>query len=690
MLSESRALRLLCAVLPVLALMAGTLARPTGAAARGNVRPFVIRVDPVRAGPADAVVPTLAEAVALVPAARARAGEARPILIEVAAGVHRLERPVRIGQAAGGRPGAPLVIRGSKGGGTRLTGSVPLRRVESPPPPGADPEVRDRIVAYSLPPAAAAVPNVEVRRIHSKPAPPVGLELFDEDGALVPARWPNEGWAAARVRGAGKRPEIEAEGGRAARWVGEPDLWIAGYFGEDWSFETLPAFIAGSGRLATAMDPLYRMRDGARFYVSHALSELDQPGEWWRDAKAGIVHVIPRRGLGDAIEASVADRLLDIEGAVHVRIEDLTFERSRGDAVRVTGGTDVIVQRCTIRWTGGRGIVFEGATRSGLRQSAVTDTGEGGVSLDGGDRKTLTPAGLFVEDTVILRFARLGRTYKFAVEVVGVGARVVRNAMAEAPHTAIRFQGNDHEISFNEIANVATETSDAGAIYTGRDIAAQGTVVRHNFIHDIRPASGFEVKGVYLDDMASGIAVEGNLFLRVEQPVFIGGGRDNTVKGNVFALSSPAVHIDGRGTSWSGPPIDSPENEVQIALREVPTQSPAWRARYPRLAGLMRDDPAAAKRNAVRDNLVIAGTLLRIESDADPRAQTIEGNRTIDDMILGHEPLKELARRARLASVFAPVLRMLRSPAHDAMPLDRMDRAVILSEMGIGRQEIRP
>src|SRR3712207_8753516 len=54
---------------------------------------------------------------------------------------------------------------------------------------------------------------------------------------------------------------------------------------------------------------------------------------------------------------------------------------------------------------------------------------------------------------------------------------------------------------------------------------------------------------------------------------FIGGGRDNTVEGNVFALSSPAVHIDGRGKTWPGPRIDSPENEVQIALRKVPTQS---------------------------------------------------------------------------------------------------------------------
>jgi hypothetical protein len=627
-------------------------------------------------------VATLAEAVTLVPAARARAGE-RGVVIEVAAGVHRLDRAVRIGREAGGRPGAPLVIRGAKEG-TRLTGSVPLERVEAAPPPGAGPAVRNRIVTYRLPPAAAAVPSVEVRRIHSRPAPPVGLELFDAEGALTPARWPNEGFAKTRVRNAWeRRPEVEVavDPARAARWRGEPDLWIAGYFGEDWSFETLPASVAPSGRLATAADPLYRMRDGARFYVSHAASELDAPGEWWRDAKAGLVHVIPHRP--GEIEASVAEGFLDVDGASHVRIEDLAFERARGDAIRVTGGTDVVVERCTIRWAGGRGVVFENAKRSGVRQSVILDTGEGGVALRGGDRRTLTPSGLFVEDSAIVRFSRLGRTYKFAVEIDGVGSRVTRNLMAQAPHTAIRFQGNDHEISLNEIANVATETSDAGAIYTGRDIAAQGTLVRHNFIHDVRAAPGFEIKGLYLDDMASGTTVEGNLFLRVDQPVFIGGGRDNTVEGNVFALSSPAVHIDGRGKTWPGPRIDSPENEVQIALRAVPTESPIWRARYPRLAGLMQDDPAAAKRNVVRRNLIVAGDLLHMDQGAERRDQVIEDNRTAEGTGSGSEPL-DLARRARRPSDFIPVLRMLRNSPYDGMPLDIMDRAPILAEMGIG------
>src|SRR5205814_9896347 len=151
---------------------------------------------------------------------------------------------------AGGRPGAPLILRGAKDGIARLSGSIPLALVKHPPPAAAAPEIRDRILAYRLPGAAAAVRSIEVQRIHSKPAPPVGLELFDDVGALVPARWPNEGWAKVERRGGSPtRPGIAIEPGRAEHWRSERDLWIAGYFGEDWSFETLPvATVPGAAR----------------------------------------------------------------------------------------------------------------------------------------------------------------------------------------------------------------------------------------------------------------------------------------------------------------------------------------------------------------------------------------------------------------------------------------------------------
>jgi hypothetical protein len=639
---------------------------------------FVVRVDPARASSNNGhVVATLGEAVEAI---RARASLGGEKVIELAPGLHRLDRAVRLDATLSGRPGAPLIVRGSKDGTSRLSGAVALQRIDHPLPSGVNEDVRGRVLAYRLPPSAAAVASIEVRRAHNKAAPPLGLELFDDNGALTPARWPDQSWASLELRGSDPRPQIVIDSARAARWRSERDLWAAGYFGQDWSFETIPIAVHPALPLISfGDDPLYGARPGARYYVWHALAELDQPGEWWRDTTAGIVYLIPR-GDDVSIEASIADSLLVLDGASHVRIENLTLERTRGDAVRVIGGTDVIVTRSTIRWTGGRGIVFRDATNSGIRESTVSDTGEGGIALSGGDRKTLTRSGLFADDNIILRFGRLGRTSKFAVQVDGVGVRVARNYMAQAPHIAIRFQGNDHQIVLNEITAILTETSDSGAIYTGRDVTAQGTVVRHNFLHDLEPAPGFEIKGVYLDDMASGITVDGNVFLRVQQPVFIGGGRDNIVTNNVFAWSSPAAHIDGRATWWPGLRITNPENEVVAALRQVPIASRIWRTRYPRLARFMQDDPTVAKRNEIRDNLLIGSKLLHINPDADKRDQIFAGNREISDSRSDTDAAAQ-TRRARRARDLLPLL----VQESVTLPVDRMDRGNILSGMAKAR-----
>jgi hypothetical protein len=628
-------------------------------------RAFVIRVDPTQHSPGRGqVVPTLEQAVSTL-RHRAAAPDGERI-IEFASGLHRLDRPVRLDAALSGQSDAPLIIRGAKDGSTRLSGAVPLRRVEHASPSGVKPEIRGSVRVYQLPPSAAATPRIEVRRAHNKAAPPLGLEIFDNDGALTPARWPDRGWAYLQLRDSTPRPQLAIDAAQAARWRSERDLWICGYFGEDWSFETIPGSVHPVlSLISLGDDPLYGTRTAARYFVSHALAELDQPGEWWRDAAAGVVYLIPR-AEGGSIEVSIAERLLVLEGTSHVRIENLTLERTRGDAIHVSGGTNVVVARSTIRWTGGRGIVFEGASASGIQESTITDTGEGGIVLSGGNRKMLTSSGLFADDNTILRFGRLGRTYKFAVQLDGVGVRVARNYMAQAPHSAIRFQGNDHQIALNEITGVMTETSDSGAVYTGRDVTAQGTLVRHNFLHDLQPAPGFEIKGVYLDDMASGITVEGNVFLRVQQPVFIGGGRDNTVTRNVFALSAPAVHIDGRGTSLPIAPITS---SLHAALRQVPFASPVWRARYPRLARFMQDDPLVAKRNEVRGNLLIASELLRILPDADSRDQIFAENRDISRTFN--------AASAQRAHDFQELLRQ----ESVTLPFDRMDRSTLLSAM---------
>ena len=115
--------------------------------------------------------------------------------------------------------------------------------------------------------------------------------------------------------------------------------------------------------------------------------------------------------------------------------------------------------------------------------------------------------------------------------------------MHDAPHTAAFFLGNDHILEFNEVYRVCVETGDAGAFYIGRDWTQRGNVVRYNYFHDLA-ATMEAIVAVYLDDMACGTTVFGNIISRVHLGVLIGGGRDNIVENNIFLDCPLAISLD--------------------------------------------------------------------------------------------------------------------------------------------------
>ena len=633
-------------------LVLGVLARAAVPLVVGAAEPVVIGV---AAGPGAAErLDRALDSVAALRAERPRG----TITIALGPGIYRLTHPLRIGPEHAGRDDAPLIIRGAPGSASRLSGSVAL----APRPGPLDPalaarlpaEARDHVLAYRLPAAALTRARIMAPHLLKAPSEPLSLAVFDTTGALEPARWPKSGWAevpAATGEPAGSArsdPSLTLDSDRIRRWRGEPDLWAEGYWRWGWLFESIPvaALDAGTGRITLADLPYEGIRAGARFRIVHALSELDGPGQWWRDEADGLLLAWPRTA-DPTLEVAVTDTLIEVEGASHVRIEGLALAESRGDLVAVRGGSDVTISGSHLAWAGRSGAVFEDTRSSGVEDSEVADTGGVAVVLDGGRRDALVPGGLFLRRSSITRWARMRRTQSPAVAVEGVGAEVSGNLIHDAGDAAVHLHGNDHRVLHNEIAHVLAGATDAGAIYAGRDWTARGTVIAGNFIHDVQADPGAEVKGVYLDDESSGFTVRDNLFLRVEQAVFIGGGRDNTVENNVFVACVPAIHVDSRGQTWAANAIRDPHSELRAAFAAMPVASALWRRRYPGLAGILSDRPEVAKDNRLVDNLFVLSRPFAIDDGGRAAEQIIHGNRGPADVRLrSGEDIAAVAARA--------------------------------------------
>jgi len=457
-----------------------------------------------------------------------------------------------------------------------------------------------------------------------------GLEFFFQDRPMTLARWPNQGFVHI-VDVVGGQPldvrgtvgdtvgKFAYEGDRPKRWVGEKDIWLHGYWFWDWADEREKVeAIDTEHRVITLAPPYhtYGYRKGQWYYAFNLLSELDSPGEWYLDRDTGILYFWPPGPIARGRPTvSVLPTLVAMKGAEHVTLRGFTLEAARGTAVTITDGSHDQIVGCKIRNVGGYAVSIQGGAGDTVYGCDIYQTGDGGIILEGGDRRTLTAAGHCAENNHIHHYSRWNRMYQPAIALNGVGNRAAHNLIHDAPHQAIAFSGNDHLIEFNEIHDVCTESNDAGAIYSGRDWTWRGTVIRDNLFRDITGFEGHGCVGVYLDDMLCGTTISSNIFYRVTQAAFIGGGRDNTIENNVFVDCRPAVHVDARALGWASYHVGTTMKERLLAM---PYQQSPWRERYPKLVNILDDDPAAPKGNVIARNIRVGGQWEDIEDAARP------------------------------------------------------------------------
>lgn len=538
--------------------------------------------------------------------------------VVIHAGVYEREHAFVLTADDSGSKDAPIVYRAAAGetvrfiGGRRLAGGAPV----------TSPDVLARL----SPEARSAVRMIDLRSAGIADfgsARGGGLELFAGHRRLPIARWPDEGFV--RIADVPSVAPVEVRGvmgdrsgrftyadDRPARWLDEADVWLHGYWFWDWSDDREHVASIDPAHHQIVLDPplhYYGYRKGQWYYAYNVLAELDRPGEWYLDRTHGLLYVWP---VGGELVASIAEELVTVTGASYVTLQGLALEATRGTAVTVTDSDHVELVDCTIVDAGGWAVRIAGGHDCGVTRCEIGASGQGGVSLDGGDRVTLVPSHHHLVYSDLHDVGEWDRMRTPAISIAGVGQLVTGNAIHDAPHTAILFAGNNHEIARNDIHDVCREANDAGAIYAGRDWTMRGTVIRENLLHDITGFDHAGCNGILLDDMFSGTTIEANVFYRVSRAVFIGGGRDNTVTRNAFVSCGVAVHVDARGLGWAAYSLPV----MRAALAAVPFASATWAARYPALASIERDDPAAPRGNVIADNIAWQGGWDEIEPAA--------------------------------------------------------------------------
>ena len=581
--------------------------------------------------------------------ARAPAGE--PVTIWLADGEYDVGAGLQFAAPVGGPPPPAVTLRAVVPHQARLTGA---RQVTGFRPISAaaaqsliSEEAKRQVQVADLGalgfPALAPLPDAC--------RAPGCEEVFFGDLPMQSARWPNEGFAAfTEVIDAGASApihwvtrEVYRPGSfrfptdRARLWDFARGVYLHGFWCYEWADEVLRAasYTPETGELRLAAKHGYGIgnpRDAQsprNFYALHVFEELDSPGEYYLDRQANLLYFWPPSALtATPVRVSLCRRpLFRASRVAGLVLRDLVFENGCGWAVRLDGCTGSTVENCVVRNCGLGGIEVAGGQDNHVSRCEVTRTGAQAISLTAGDRKTLTRGNSSVVGNHLHHLGRYDWGGGRGVVLGGCGNRVAHNLIHDCPTGAIAYGGNEQLLELNEAHHVCLLYSDVGVFYTGRDWASRGNLIRWNYIHSNTNNHGTGSQAIYLDDCDSGDGVVGNIvFGGVGRGVLLGGGRDNTLRGNLFIDLPRGIFVDARGPR--GITLDQPGSwNLKAKCEELDYLSPLWRARYPKLATVLDEQPLFPLGNMMRYNIFVGcKEAFSLSKDVNPEWLTRESN----------------------------------------------------------------
>lgn len=236
--------------------------------------------------------------------------------------------------------------------------------------------------------------------------------------------------------------------------------------------------------------------------------------------------------------------------------------------------------------------------------------------MEGGNVDTLTPSNNVIKNNIIYKAAQKIKDYN-SVELRGCGNKMIYNNISCTNDQAIRFYGNDHVISYNEIHDVVQDSDDAGAIYAGRNTIQRGTEISYNYIHDtlgtFTPAFGHK-PAVYWDDYQTGMWAHHNIIKNAYQNVYTNGVDNNySYNTSIDIKTKDIYYADGGAASNCGDDcIHEDCDKTKFHSLWIADNKDLYLEKYKNLATILNaaslKDRSLGGLNTILGNVTVGGT----------------------------------------------------------------------------------
>lgn len=489
-------------------------------------------------------------------------------------GVYRLKHGIVLNADDSGSEKSPIIFKSIEGEKVVISGSVPIESYKQLSKNHflykKDPAIANKIIEIDL--HQTSISEFKPIRLSGfggsdKPLSYTLKELYFNGKAMPLSRWPNKGFdeftdITIDSTGAEKLIGILYEDNHISTWGNEPNILLHGYWKYLWADAYEHVSEIDTINNCIWLKPPYNhysFQKNHPFAAFNVIAEIDRPGEWAYDYKTNKMYFYPPEGLsGSSLQISTCEEpLLVLNNAQWISFSGIIFEMGAAEGIQITNCNHISVKNCVVHGCAREGIVMNGGGYNTISSCEIFDLGRGGIFISGGDRETLEKSNFHIDNCYIHNLSRIDRTYTPGIWVDGVGTTITHCKIHDVPSSAMRINGNDHIVEYNEMYHVVTESDDQGAIDMWGDPTYRGNVFRYNYIHDTGPSDNDEINahcgraGIRFDDAISGNLVYGNIFKNCSGGKFgaiqIHGGKENLIKNNLFYQCENGISF----TPWS-------------------------------------------------------------------------------------------------------------------------------------------
>jgi uncharacterized repeat protein (TIGR02059 family) len=286
-------------------------------------------------------------------------------------------------------------------------------------------------------------------------------------------------------------------------------------------------------KLTYTTGSIWEPTDGFGYFIQNDIKTLDAFGEWYYNGTKFYMYFGAVDPATKTVKIATLDKLIDVVYP-YTTIKNIHFTGSNSHTIYLdTQGGDIVVQNCTIDFSGGTAIrVSQGSwdkiTNFTISSNTINNVNELAIEIRSSTNNRGTINNNIITNVGLLKGGGSENdNWGDGIAVIAKDVVVEYNSVTNVGHSGIRFNNSDNVVVRNNfVNNFALTRYDAGGIYAWNDGTFFynydfNTSTKNKFENNIvlngnsksegiGGSTDLSVWGVYLDEFCINIEVIGN------------------------------------------------------------------------------------------------------------------------------------------------------------------------------------